>query len=176
MEKISQDDVFLILKLIDQSKFDEMHLEIGDIKLDLKKHGSGVITEDLKCRPESNEKPSVAEPCVEKAREIEDVLDTAGVLPEENGLIPIKAPMLGTFYRAPKPGAPPFVEVGQDITTGDTVCIIEVMKLFNTVKAGVSGRIAKICAKDGQMVEFQQVLFLLHDTENLEETQRACAG
>ena len=75
----------------------------------------------------------------------------------------IKAPMLGTFYRTPKPGAPPFVEVGVMVDEDDPVCIIEVMKLFNTVKAGVQGRIAKICAEQGQLVEYQQVLFLVEN-------------
>ena len=80
---------------------------------------------------------------------------------DEEGLTPIKSPMLGTFYGAPKPGAPPFVEVGQVASEDETVCIIEVMKLFNTIKAGIRGRIAKICAENAQMVEFQQTLFLL---------------
>ena len=73
----------------------------------------------------------------------------------------IKAPVLGTFYATPKPGAPPFVEVGQLVAEDDVVCLIEVMKLFNTVKAGVRGRIVKICVEQAQMVEFQQPLFLL---------------
>jgi acetyl-CoA carboxylase biotin carboxyl carrier protein len=85
------------------------------------------------------------------------------ILPPEglDGAILIQAPVLGTFYRSPKPGAPPFVEVGQRVTEDDVLCIIEVMKLFNTVKAGVRGRIAKILAENGQMVEFQQPLFLI---------------
>jgi acetyl-CoA carboxylase biotin carboxyl carrier protein len=82
---------------------------------------------------------------------------------EEDGLLPIRAPMLGTFYRAPKPGAPPFVQVDQSIEEEDTVCIIEVMKLFNTVKAGVRGIIKKICVEDAQMVEYQQTLFLVEE-------------
>jgi acetyl-CoA carboxylase biotin carboxyl carrier protein len=79
--------------------------------------------------------------------------------------------MLGTFYRAPKPDAPPFVEVGQFITNDDVVCIIEVMKLFNMVRAGVRGRIAKICAENTQMVEYQQVLFWVENTEEGKEPQ-----
>jgi biotin carboxyl carrier protein len=69
--------------------------------------------------------------------------------------------MLGTFYRTPKPGSPPFVEVGAEVREEDPVCIIEVMKLFNTVRAGVQGRIARICAEQGQLVEYQQDLFLV---------------
>ena len=85
------------------------------------------------------------------------------VVAEADGLKPILAPMLGTFYRAPKPDAPPFVEEGRFVTEEDVVCIIEVMKLFNTVKAGVRGRIAKVCAENAQMVEYKQVLFLIEE-------------
>jgi acetyl-CoA carboxylase biotin carboxyl carrier protein len=85
-------------------------------------------------------------------------LNDLGAVP---GLIPIKAPLLGTFYRTPKPGAPPYVEVGSLVNEDDPVCIIEVMKLFNTVKAGIRGRISQICAEQGQMVEYHQTLFLV---------------
>jgi biotin carboxyl carrier protein len=69
--------------------------------------------------------------------------------------------LLGTFYRGAKPEAPPFVEVGSRVTKDDTVCLIEVMKTFTTLKAGVAGRIAKICAENAQMVEYKQTLFLV---------------
>jgi biotin carboxyl carrier protein len=73
--------------------------------------------------------------------------------------------MLGVFYRSPKPEAPPFVEVGQFVGNDDVVCIVEVMKLFNMVRAGVRGRIAKICAENAQLVEYNQVLFLVEKEE-----------
>ena len=69
--------------------------------------------------------------------------------------------MLGTFYRAPAPGEPPFVEVGSALDEDTTVCIIEVMKLFSTIKAEKRGRITRVSVEDGQLVEFGQVLFLL---------------
>ena len=75
--------------------------------------------------------------------------------------IPIKAPNLGTFYRAPKPGAPPFVEIGQAVTPTTEICLLEVMKLFTTVMAGVAGVLRKVCVTDGTMVEFDQVLFYI---------------
>ena len=90
------------------------------------------------------------------------------VMIEEEGLIPIKSPLLGIFYRSPKPGAPPFVEVGNSVTEDDTVCLVEVMKLFNTVKAGVKGRILKICAENNDMVEFNQTHFLIEPEESTE--------
>ena len=71
----------------------------------------------------------------------------------------IKSPMVGTFYRAPAPDAPPFVEVGQDIEMGQVVCIIEAMKLMNEIKAEVAGRIIEVLAQSGDPVEFGQPLF-----------------
>ncbi len=71
---------------------------------------------------------------------------------------PITSPMVGTFYSAPSPDAKPFVEVGQTIAQGDVVCIVEAMKLMNEIEAEISGKIVEICVKDGQPVEFGQVL------------------
>ena len=78
---------------------------------------------------------------------------------EESHRIIIKSPMVGTFYRTPAPDAPPFVEVGQELDTGQVVCIIEAMKLMNEIKAETSGRIAEIFVENGAPVEFGQPLF-----------------
>ena len=94
---------------------------------------------------------------------------------KRQGLIPIKSPLLGIFYRSPKPGSPPFVEIGSEITEDDTVCLVEVMKLFNTVKAGVKGRIAKICAENNQMIEYNQTLFLIEPETDQAESPDACS-
>ncbi len=71
------------------------------------------------------------------------------------------SPMVGTFYRAPSPGADPFVEVGQDVKKGDTLCIIEAMKLLNEIEAETSGKIKAILVENGQPVEFGQALFII---------------
>lgn len=76
-------------------------------------------------------------------------------------MVEIKAPMVGTFYRAPAPGAPPFIDANKTIRPGDVLCIIEAMKLMNEIEAEQGGRIAKILVEDGQPVEFGQPLFLL---------------
>ena len=78
---------------------------------------------------------------------------------EESRRIVIKSPMVGTFYRAPAPDAPPFVEVGQDLDVGQVVCIIEAMKLLNEIKSEVAGRIADILVENGAPIEFGQPLF-----------------
>ena len=78
-----------------------------------------------------------------------------------NGLIRVEAPMVGTFYRAPQPGAPPFVEEGQPVGAGQTLCILEAMKLMNEVKADVDGIVRSILVENAEPVEFGQVLFEL---------------
>ena len=89
--------------------------------------------------------------------------DTAppAVVPSTNGLLRIEAPMVGTFYRAPQPGAPPFVEEGQPVAAGQTLCILEAMKLMNEVKADVDGIVRSILVENAQPVEFGQLLFEL---------------
>jgi acetyl-CoA carboxylase biotin carboxyl carrier protein len=79
----------------------------------------------------------------------------------EPAWIAVTAPNLGTFYRAPKPGAPPFVEIGQAIEADSEICLIEVMKLFTSVRAGSGGIVRRISAADAQLVEAGQVLFYL---------------
>lgn len=75
--------------------------------------------------------------------------------------IAVRAPNLGTFYRAPKPGAAPYVELGQHVSADTEVCLIEVMKLFTSVRAGVAGTVRKIAVQDGEMVEHDQILLYI---------------
>jgi biotin carboxyl carrier protein len=78
-----------------------------------------------------------------------------------DGWTAVRAPNLGTFYRQPKPGAPPYVEIGQEVRADTELCLIEVMKLFTSVPAGVPGIVRKVCVEDAEMVEYNQVLFLI---------------
>lgn len=80
---------------------------------------------------------------------------------EESNLIVVNSPMVGTFYRAPSPGAPPFVEVGQRVSEGQTLCILEAMKLMNELQCESTGAIREICVENAQPVEFGQRLFLI---------------
>lgn len=75
--------------------------------------------------------------------------------------VAVKAPNLGTFYRAPKPGAAPYVQIGQSVTPDTDVCLIEVMKLFTSVRAGVAGTVRQIAVQDAEMVEHDQVLLYI---------------
>jgi len=80
---------------------------------------------------------------------------------EEEGIVAITSPMVGTFYRSPSPEAPSFVETGDEIEPGKVVCIIEAMKLFNEIESEVKGKIVKILAENGKPVEYGQKLFLV---------------
>ena len=171
---LTQDDVLEILRLINESEFGELRLEVGDLKLVVRKRGYNPVELATPTSPVSVAEPAADEPVVAAAEPEAAVLPKSKASPTqvasvdvavEEGLIPIKAPILGIFYRAPKPGASSFVEVGSSVNEDDTVCIIEVMKLFNSLKAGARGRIAKICAENGQMVEYQQTLFLIEPAE-----------
>jgi acetyl-CoA carboxylase biotin carboxyl carrier protein len=85
----------------------------------------------------------------------------AAAAPDEPKGHQVKSPMVGTFYRSPGPGAKPFVEIGQAVKPGDTLCIIEAMKLLNEIEAEVSGTVKEILAENGQAVEYGQVLFVI---------------
>ncbi|MFC2012914.1 acetyl-CoA carboxylase biotin carboxyl carrier protein [Chloroflexota bacterium] len=174
---LTQDDVIEIQRLMDESEFGELRLETGDLKLVVRKRGYTPVDQEPAASTNPAATASDKLTTVEKARKPNAEI-TAPVEEEtqgteaasavvEEGLIAVRSPILGTFYRTPKPGAPPFVEVGTSVTEDDTVCTVEVMKLFSSIKARARGRITKICAESGQLVEYQQTLFLIEPEGNL---------
>lgn len=146
---ISHDDVERIVRLLEASQFDELHLELEGLKLDLRRRGAGP-TESRAVASAPALAPAVAA-AAPKAP------SPATVAPQ-SGLIEVKAPMLGTFFLSPKPGAEPFVCVGSEVNADTVIGIVEVMKLMNSVSAGVSGEVVEIVAPDAQLVEYDQVL------------------
>ena len=94
------------------------------------------------------------------ASDTHPVAATESSIPSD-GLIEIKSPMIGTFYRSATPDTPSFVEVGSIVKVGDTVCIIEAMKLFNEIESEISGKIVKVLVDNAQPVEYDQPLFLV---------------
>ena len=144
-----------ITRLLDESVFDELELEYDGLKIHLRRAGAGA---------------RAAAPASDTARADTDSSDTmrmplrvqAAIDPD---LIEVRAPLLGTFYRAPKPGAAPFVEPGATVEVDSIIGIIEVMKLMNTVRAGVRGVVREICAQDGTLVEHGQTLLRVDTRE-----------
>jgi acetyl-CoA carboxylase biotin carboxyl carrier protein len=161
--ELTEDDVLHILKLIDESKFDYFQLEVGELKITVSKGDPIPI-------PSSPQSAPVAQPARAAAVEPPKVTPVAPPNTAPNvdakaaaaeGLLPITAPLLGTFYVAPEPGAPPFVQVGAAITEDTTVGLIEVMKVFNSVRSSVKGTVVQVAAQNGQFVEYGQTLFLV---------------
>jgi acetyl-CoA carboxylase biotin carboxyl carrier protein len=159
--ELSEEDVLHILKLIDESKFDYFQLEVGELKITVSKGDPipvpGAAPPPAAVTVAPNAAPAAAKPAAAPASAAQASKPVA--IPE--GMVPITAPLLGTFYVAPEPGAPPFVKVGQQITEDTTVGLIEVMKVFNSVRATVKGTVVEVVAQNGQFVEFGQTLLIV---------------
>lgn len=158
--ELSEDDVLQILKLIDESKFDYFQLEVGELKITVSK-GEPIPLNPAQsaAAPRSTNRGPAEAPKPTPAAQAQALKAEAKAVPE--GLAAITAPLLGTFYVAPEPGAPPFVQVGAKVTEDATVGLIEVMKVFSSVRAGVNGTIVEAVAQNGQFVEYGQPLFFV---------------
>ena len=169
------DEIIEVLRLFHASDFTAMHLEFEGARIDVTKDGSQppvVSAWPRQAAPETGPPPAAepptrslqapgkesTSPSSETPPAADGVSTAAG---DEAGLVAVRAPMLGTFYRATSPGEPPFVEVGDKVDARDTVCIIECMKLFNTIEAGCRGTVVRIEAENGGMVEFDQPLIFV---------------
>jgi acetyl-CoA carboxylase biotin carboxyl carrier protein len=142
-------DVAEIMRLVEQSGFDELNLEIDGTKISLRRGAPSGTT------PAAGPVPSVA-PIVASA--VASGAAPAAQAASDPTAVDLPSPLLGTFYRSPKPGAPPFVQVGSQVEADSIIGIIEVMKLMNTVRAGVRGTVAEFLAADGALVEYGEVL------------------
>ena len=167
---LNEDDVIQIIRYLDESSFNELRLQIGDLRIVVNRSGSLTPLPEVdqaltrNYPPAVNSLPPRAQQPIEEPSPSPVSKDQEAQLPVEEPTdhgqrVTITSPMLGTFYRAPAPGEPPFVEVGTMVDEATTVCIIEVMKLFTTIKAEKRGRIARVSVEDGQLVEYGQVLF-----------------
>ena len=153
-----------LIKFVAKSGASEVNLEMKDVKITIKT---------------SNENPPVViqPPVVQNSQQPEIIVTpqpsvahpTADPVPatpspskeEDSKLITVKSPIIGTFYRKPAPDKPVFVEVGDTVSEGSVLCVIEAMKLFNEIESEVSGKIVKILVDDSSPVEFDQPLFLV---------------
>jgi acetyl-CoA carboxylase biotin carboxyl carrier protein len=139
---LSDDDVREILRIIDDSDLDELRIETDGLSLHVVRAGVAPIAEPEPDRRVAKPKPAFQD---------------APASPEDG--LAIVSPTVGTFYRAPAPGEPPFVEVGTRVEPDTIVCIIEVMKMMNSVPAGIAGTIAAMHVENAQPVEYGQPLF-----------------
>jgi acetyl-CoA carboxylase biotin carboxyl carrier protein len=149
-----------LIKMINKSNIGELVIEEKGFKLSIKQKEEPVptiyaapVAAAPAALPTVATAPAAQQTALaEKSRAAEQAADN---------LVTIKSPMIGTFYRSSSPGKPAFVEVGDEVTTGKVVCIIEAMKLFNEIESEIKGRIVKVLAEDATPVEYDQPLFLV---------------
>lgn len=173
---MTEDEVLQILDLVEKSNFDYLDLEIGDLKLTVSKSGVPAVpaTVSVTQAAPAAAAPAPAAPAAEApaaapapAAEAPAPAPAAESAPAaqpvtaKEGTVPIPAPMVGTFYATPEPGAPPFVKLGDRVDAETTVGLVEVMKVFNAVSSGTAGTIDEVCVESGQFVEHGQTLFLV---------------
>jgi acetyl-CoA carboxylase biotin carboxyl carrier protein len=139
-----------MISLMNENNLTELEIEKDGVRIRLKKGQAGVFekaVEFIQTTPAIQEQKAGAAPASERE--------------ERKNTIEIKAPMVGTFYRAPSPEAPPYVNMGDMIEPGQVVCIIEAMKLMNEIKSEVKGKIVDIQVDNAEPVEFGQALFVI---------------
>lgn len=154
---MDKDFIKELINLVKGSNIKTLQIEQGDLKIyvethkELKEHGSeSTLRQHIKKE--------------EEFKHIEILPPSEDIKENEKKYHVIKSPLVGTFYRSPAPGAPPFVEVGDIVSPGQVLCIIEALKVMNEIESDVKGRIEKILVENGETVEYGQPLFLI-DTD-----------
>jgi acetyl-CoA carboxylase biotin carboxyl carrier protein len=137
-------DVAEIMRLLEDSSFDTLSIEMDGLKLNLQRGSPVPVRQGANS---ASDPPGVMVRATTKVKP-----------PSEPGLLDVPCPLLGTFYRAPKPGEPPFVDVGAKVEEDTVIGIIEVMNLMNSVRAGVKGEVVEILAHNGTAVEYGEIL------------------
>ncbi len=150
-----------LIKFVAKSGATEVKLEMDDIKITIKTTSENATVENgtyVQHIPVSVPQVQAAAPV---AQPTETAAAPAAAANDDAKYITVKSPIIGTFYRKPSPDKPAFVEVGATVKTGDVLCVIEAMKLFNEIESEVSGKIVKVLVDDSSPVEFDQPLFLV---------------
>ncbi len=144
-------DVEEIMKLLESSSFDRLALEVDGMKIELERSGAAPRPRAAPAIPDTPATPVPPSPGPAPAVRAST----------EPGLIEVRSPLLGIYYRAPKPGEPAFVEIGSKVDIETVIGIVEVMKLMNSVRAGVKGEVVEITGRNGELVEHGEVLMLV---------------
>ena len=144
-----------LIELLEQSDVAEIEIHEGEESVRISRHGSGAMPMYMPQPMPMTTGSAAASPA--QAGRDEDGEDDFG---EMEGEV-VRSPMVGTFYRAPSPGSKPFVEEGQSVKAGETLCIIEAMKILNQIECEQGGKIRRILVENGQPVEYNQPLFVI---------------
>lgn len=164
MTKATPEDIKSIIDLFDNSDWAELHIHSDEFEIHLAKDPAARsrLRATGSSAPEPNPAPPRA-PVAAAKLSATPVAPAATDVPE--GMLIVRAPNLGTFYKAPKPGAPPYVEIGERVEPDTEICVIEVMKLFTPVRAGVTGIVREAFVSDAELVEFDQPLFMIEPSD-----------
>jgi acetyl-CoA carboxylase biotin carboxyl carrier protein len=158
--ELTDDDVRAILKLLETSPFDDLELETAEFRLTLHRTDDGGWTRESATLKSAHVLRSAT--TAELPRAVSPPPDSVPQTPQtpqsRSDVVDVCTPLPGTFYRSPKPGAPPFVELGAQVGANTVIAIVETMKLMNSVYAGVAGRVAEICLVDGSPARQDAVL------------------
>jgi acetyl-CoA carboxylase biotin carboxyl carrier protein len=151
--ELTPDDVRDVLRVLDSSGLAELHLELADLTLTVRREGgAGWTAEQQVRRAPQVEQAAAPAPASEAAASVAEVGE---------GLVAVHPPLLGTFYRAPQPGAPPFVDVGDQVDEETVVGIVETMKMMTPVHAGVRGTVVDFRLGNGEFAEADAVLLVV---------------
>ncbi len=146
-----------LVTILNKTDITELTLESGDLRLSIRKSENRVVTNVIQAQPNVVSTPAVTAIDNTASNTITHTATIADSLPTKK-LIDITSPMVGTFYRSPGPDESPFVEIGDSVKKGSTVCIIEAMKLMNEIESESTGKIVEILVENTQPVEYGQVL------------------
>ena len=153
-----------LIRLVSKNKLSEFSLKQGDFKLTIRNQGTVVegVAPVMVAAPQPVVSVAAAAPvAAAPAAPTKAEASAAAAASEDAKLLPIKSPMVGTFYRSGGPDKPPFIKIGDIVDMGSKVCIIEAMKLFNEIESEVKGKVVKILVEDASPVEYDQPLFLV---------------
>jgi acetyl-CoA carboxylase biotin carboxyl carrier protein len=158
-KQVSPDDIEALVSRFHESGYQELHVRFDGFELYLSNDpaADGIYRETRAARaPVSVAQSTSPAPPIHAPASIKPA---SVAIPD--GMVVVRAPYLGTFYRAPTPGATPYVEIGHAVGSDSELCLVEVMKLFTAVRAGIDGTVRQILAQDGAMVELDQPLFVI---------------
>ncbi|WP_369134001.1 acetyl-CoA carboxylase biotin carboxyl carrier protein [Modestobacter sp. I12A-02662] len=151
------EELAAVIELLDKADFTDFRYEKGDLRIAVRR-GGPPLADDATPRQVAPARSAVASTPVVPSPQVAPARSAVAPTAPEDGTVLIRSGMLGTFYRSPKPGDPPFVEIGDKVETDSVVGIVEVMKLMNSVAAGVAGEVTAVHAQNGDLVEFDQPL------------------
>lgn len=153
-----------LIKAVNKSELSELTIKDGDFEITIKQSNTQetqVVTVAAPAQQSAPAPQPVQQAAPAPAPEAAQPATPQPAADNDANLITVKSPMIGTFYRSPKPEEPPFVNVGDTINEGEHICIIEAMKLFNEIESEVTGKIVKVLIDDASPVEYDQPLFLV---------------